>query len=259
MGYSSRKPYYDLDKSQVEFFGGSSRFLKQSLDKESQFEKPYLDLEYSSMHLRLPEPNWPSRLPRRPTGVFADIGDERRTRFIFPPPSCSIIGVSTSPRFGLGCGETVILTFWEPDSFFIRKWIWKFTITSVDVNVDVIILEELGETTFGYAIALTADSESIGAEGIVLVCGTATTSDVPRIWTGRFQEDEPHSLFSSQVFNEVLAQPGVIHCCEEILFNCFTCLSFIEDWEGATITSNHNWTNLSPYGSVCSGASPERG
>jgi hypothetical protein len=33
--------------------------------------------------------------------------------------------------------------------------------------------------------------------------------------------------------------------------------SWLENWEGATITSNHPWTYLTPYGGGCSGASPD--
>ena len=239
MAYSNRKPYYDLEMSQREFFGGSTRFLKQALDKESQYEKPYLDLEYPSMQLEIPKPTWPSRipewlpgslsgllgrLPSRRVGTFGKIAESRLVRlvrFFFPSPRCSIVSASDTPRFGLDCGETTILTFWEPDSFFVQRWRWTFTLTSVDVNIAMITFEELGETHFGYAVALTAKSEVGKAEGTVLVCGIATTSNVPRIWTTRFGEGEPTSLFArSQVFNQVLSVPGIVRCCREVEFNC---------------------------------------
>jgi hypothetical protein len=52
----------------VEFFTAPVRFLKESNEKESAFEKPYMDdyPEYQAMHLDLPNPDWPNmdwRLP----------------------------------------------------------------------------------------------------------------------------------------------------------------------------------------------------
>ena len=44
----------------VEFFKEPIRYLKRSYEKESQFEKPYLDGEYRKMHLKLPELRWPN-------------------------------------------------------------------------------------------------------------------------------------------------------------------------------------------------------
>jgi len=58
--FSARKPYLNLKKSVTEFFSSPARFLKPSGQKESQFEKPYLDSEYQAMHLDLPIPDWPT-------------------------------------------------------------------------------------------------------------------------------------------------------------------------------------------------------
>jgi hypothetical protein len=56
--YSKRRPYLNLDASQPEFFRESVRFLKDITDKESAFEKPYLDLDYRLMHFDFPFPDW---------------------------------------------------------------------------------------------------------------------------------------------------------------------------------------------------------
>ena len=67
--YSNRKPYYQLKKSIPEFFSGYSRFIKQSLDKESVAEKPYQEGggEYPQMHLNLPVFTYPERKPPKPS------------------------------------------------------------------------------------------------------------------------------------------------------------------------------------------------
>jgi len=56
VGYSSRKPYYNLNDSMVTFFRKPSRFLKDSARKESVMEKPYFSPEYAQMHLDLNSP-----------------------------------------------------------------------------------------------------------------------------------------------------------------------------------------------------------
>jgi len=58
--YSARKPYLRLKQSIGEFFRAPVRFLKDSVTKESQFEKPYMEDDYQAMHLNLPKPDWPS-------------------------------------------------------------------------------------------------------------------------------------------------------------------------------------------------------
>lgn len=58
--FSKRKPYLSSRESMKEFFTAPVRYLKESNRKESQFEKPYLESEYPTMHLRLPDPSWPT-------------------------------------------------------------------------------------------------------------------------------------------------------------------------------------------------------
>lgn len=61
MSYTSRKPYLGLKDSIVELYKKPIRFLHESVQKESQFEKPYLgdDSEYQLMHFNIPAPDWP--------------------------------------------------------------------------------------------------------------------------------------------------------------------------------------------------------
>jgi hypothetical protein len=56
----ARKPYLHLKNSMKDFFTEHVRFIKTLNLKESVFEKPYLDVEYPSMHLSIPAPDWPT-------------------------------------------------------------------------------------------------------------------------------------------------------------------------------------------------------
>lgn len=56
----ARKPYLHLKSSMREFFTEHVRFIKSQAQKESSFEKPYLDTEYPTMHLSIPAPDWPT-------------------------------------------------------------------------------------------------------------------------------------------------------------------------------------------------------
>jgi hypothetical protein len=55
----ARKPYLSLKQSMSDFFSEHVRFIKdQARGPESAFEKPYLDMEYPTMHLSIPAPDW---------------------------------------------------------------------------------------------------------------------------------------------------------------------------------------------------------
>ncbi len=64
--YSARKPYLRLKQSIVELYKERIRYLKEIVTTESQFEKPYLDSEYPTMHLDIPVPDWPTPIPPTP-------------------------------------------------------------------------------------------------------------------------------------------------------------------------------------------------
>ena len=59
VNYLNNKPYYNLKDSVKDFYTKPVRYLVNSNQVESAFEKPYLDLEYPQMHLNLPLQDWP--------------------------------------------------------------------------------------------------------------------------------------------------------------------------------------------------------
>ena len=59
INYLNNKPYYNLKDSVKDFYTKPVRYLVNSNQVESAFEKPYLDLEYPQMHLNLPLQDWP--------------------------------------------------------------------------------------------------------------------------------------------------------------------------------------------------------
>ena len=76
MSSPSRKPYLTLKSSIAELFKAETRYLKASNQKESVFEKPYYDLEYQHMHLKIPKPDWPTwYLPPWKLGKWRTFGD----------------------------------------------------------------------------------------------------------------------------------------------------------------------------------------
>ena len=62
---SSTRPYFDLKNSAKERYSSPSKLLKESLAKESELEKPYLNLGAPrAIHFEIPEPDWPTtRMP----------------------------------------------------------------------------------------------------------------------------------------------------------------------------------------------------
>jgi len=51
--------YLSLRTSVAELFKVPVRWIRDTMGKESSFEKPYLTGEYRTMHLNIPEPDWP--------------------------------------------------------------------------------------------------------------------------------------------------------------------------------------------------------
>lgn len=54
------------DMSVREFYSAPTRYLAQAVNKESEFEKPYLDDDRGKMHMDLPWPDWPPFPPVSP-------------------------------------------------------------------------------------------------------------------------------------------------------------------------------------------------
>lgn len=59
MSSKNRKVYQMGLRSSREFFSSPTRYLAEAISKESEFEKPYLDLDREKMHLDFPWPDWP--------------------------------------------------------------------------------------------------------------------------------------------------------------------------------------------------------
>jgi len=62
----NRKVYLMGDQSTRQFFSAPTRYLAESINKESEFEKPYLDDDRAKMHMDFPWPDWPTMPPLPP-------------------------------------------------------------------------------------------------------------------------------------------------------------------------------------------------
>lgn len=91
---SRRRPYLNLKESITDLFRTTARWLHDTLEKESQYEKPYLDEDYRAMHLNMPTPTW----PRTPDAGQVPSKDRTWT-FIWDPGICTIMPASPN------CGE----------------------------------------------------------------------------------------------------------------------------------------------------------
>lgn len=70
--YSARKPYLKLKASIADFYKTRILFMKELNAKFSEFEKPYLDQQYTQMHLDFQDFDWGPWEPplRAPLGPF---------------------------------------------------------------------------------------------------------------------------------------------------------------------------------------------
>ena len=66
MSSKNRKVYQMGDRSIREFFSSPTRYLSESINRESEFEKPYLDDDRGRMHALPPWPDWPPMPPVSP-------------------------------------------------------------------------------------------------------------------------------------------------------------------------------------------------
>lgn len=220
MGYSNRKPYYGLDKGYLDYSRTTNRYLKESIEKESQFEKPYLDGEYSKMQLNWPKPSWPSLGPGGPVGAFGKIPRTLWMRYIFPPPSCGLASESTTAWFfhwWNSCGDVTVISF-NANSFFKADWFWTFSLYSNDLNI-----EDISREITSKDISLWTDVP--GTVGIVTVCGKGTSvQPLTRELSRSFKEGEPsgfwHGVTQGLPFTLGTTQKGFVYCCEEVEFSC---------------------------------------
>ena len=176
--YTSRKPYYQLKKSMTEFFTSYSRFIRQSLEKESVAEKPYLSDEYQQMHLDIPGFGWKPRdrkkLPYQPGGAFAT-GDLKWnwTHIIFGGADCDWDIYRHTPYHCNEGGHTITMCadyFWEQEFNFVAN-IVKDTTSGATITMLA------GEAACAWDcqdFLLTLPED---ADGTVTVCGSVTADN----------------------------------------------------------------------------------
>jgi len=258
MGYSNRKPYYELDKGYLEYSRTSNRFLKQSIAKESVFEKPYLEAEYPKMQLKWSKPTWPGPIspigqPKwpgqegsgKPVGAFGRISKVNwlTARYIFPPPSCGLSSEVSSAwvfHWWNDCGDISTISF-SPNSFFKTEWDWTFALSSANLDIGDISRKETNES-----ISIWTDIP--GTSGTVLVCGRGRAGQpLPKVWERPFKKGESFAFLPGFLYKEVAAQKGGIYCCKEVEFDCDSCvddaaMAYDYDTSAATIAQNESVT-----------------
>jgi len=174
MPWSKRKPYvYDVDQkmpagrirsSLGDFFRAPVRHLKESNEKESQFEKPYREGSYNKMHLDMPWPQFRRGEDNLPGSFFGDLPKLVHT-FFFDEGLCSFVG-----------GGELEIGVWQSVSGFMAltppqsgegEWIWS--VSSTHSAVEVVVLSH-GKSP---KIKVRAQAEF---EGIVLICAECSYS-----------------------------------------------------------------------------------
>jgi len=220
MSFSKRKPYLkDKDKTKAgagnmglkrsnrSFFGNPVRYLKEGLDKESQFEKPYLSGDYPSMHLKpFTMPNYrPSSSSPFPPVEGGGVRSKIHT-IIFNAPSCH---TSTAT---LGCGDSGSLSFsiWDtPPSEIGGEWAWDVYIdaaspASLDDDVTISEVRLSGMRNASASVILSALEEA--EAGTIVVCGKATFGGA--LLTKELQVDVPEGANPFKTGFEALGRPG---------------------------------------------------
>lgn len=106
--YSAKKPYHNLKASIASFYKQRVLFMKQLLQKLSEFEKPYIDSSYPEMNLKIPEPNWPTWVkPYIPNPWHPEISLEPLPPIPAPGPTPSPWPPPDSQTGGCGGGCSV--------------------------------------------------------------------------------------------------------------------------------------------------------
>lgn len=272
MSYSSRKPYYDLDRNIVDFYRNPTRFLAEGLRKESEMEKPYLSPEYSQMHLDLVSPTWPEwkrpelpEFPELPEIPKMPIFPEIPPLPIIPAvPEYSVSGIRIKRGIGdcstwcqnkkIECGESTEIQF-ETNLlggyYMGERFVWEFSVAT-DIAVNCLRLTDKpdwGIDFIGEKRLVTLTTEDlVNCLGTVLVRGRATFMGVAVTTIFTVMETypgDPPTLFSREVkyYGYATLQSS---CFETIKVDC---PYWFEDWEGPLVTSNHDWTDLAVAGS----------
>lgn len=129
--FSNRKPYLDLGMSLKDFFSAPVRYLKGSVTKESQFEKPYLQKEYRKMHFDIPAPKWDKAnfdLEKRKKRKFTPAGGGK---IDCEAKDCRLYGDGIHPNW---CADT-------PISIWPAIWCSWDTASYSDCRMKVVALE----------------------------------------------------------------------------------------------------------------------
>jgi len=144
-------------------FRTTARWLHDSVQAESLFEKPYLDSDYRAMHLNMPTPDWP-QMPERDDGMFPDEPSKLWT-FKFDPGICTL-GVAS-----LGCGEEgtlgVSIGLLPPGSA-VKSMIWKATSSDPDIVKIVGVTQGLSGTIHLEAAGSGSGTATICATGSLI-------------------------------------------------------------------------------------------
>ena len=98
LSYSPRRPYLMGNQSVGNFYKAPARFLKELADRESEFEKPYLDEDYRKMHFDFPVPDWPIMPPLGPGPELPIPG---------PSPGLSLCAITCYVPGGGDCSEPI--------------------------------------------------------------------------------------------------------------------------------------------------------
>jgi len=85
MAEKNRKNYLMSEDSIIQYYKNPERYLYQSLEIESQFERPYDYDSYRARHLALPRQEWPSYEP----GAVGSINGGLRPRIDEPSGECN--------------------------------------------------------------------------------------------------------------------------------------------------------------------------
>lgn len=152
MAYSNRKFYFGLGMSMMDFFKEPIRHLKRSMEKESQFEKPYwTGGEYQKMHFAWPDWDWrkfkrSDIAPMRPaevTGLSGAVGEPSGGwSYKFNPPECHVWAFSMDCGYPYEIGGTtgyVAIDHTPPHDAFAG---WTVTLASSPGEDKVELIQE---------------------------------------------------------------------------------------------------------------------
>ena len=238
--YSNRKPYYQLKKSMTDFFSGYSRFIKQSLTKESVAEKPYLEGEYPQMHLNLPGFEF-EKFKRRglaaPTGGFGSELKWAWSKHIFSDPSCYLWRRS----FYNQCIEGIVdlsgtpTTFWKDENLQWNVRVVKDSAGGVAVagiqgdDIKIFFPEQYSGTA---VVCATISTYTLLSATFRTIAGIPVTLNISPTNGLRFLGPVPNSvggytIGEAQLLQTVYGQAASDPCCITLASLCDPCTDLV--------------------------------